>query len=138
MISSRRRFRAGLGRRHRAAHAGVLVLAAGASGAPAGHPPRSCQLLDDLVEEARIAKADGTPARSSPHDVRRSLTTEAVASGLPVHHHQHCGPRSLATTKSYLAIYGQAVIDPTRARGGEGWAGLSSTSRRFGWRRCWL
>ncbi|MGB7979604.1 MAG: site-specific integrase [Candidatus Nanopelagicales bacterium] len=74
------------------------------------------QLLDDLVEQARIANPDGTPARFSPHDFRRIFATEAVASGLPVHiTAKILGHASLATTQSYLAIYDQDVIEHHRA-----------------------
>jgi hypothetical protein len=73
-------------------------------------------LLDRTVALAGLAGADRRPLRFTPHDFRRILVTEAVATGLPVHiAAKLLGHESLATTQAYVAVYDQDVIDHHRA-----------------------
>ena len=74
------------------------------------------KLLDELVTTAKITNNGGTPAKFSPHDFRRIFATEAVASGLPVHiTAKILGHDSIATTRTYAAVYDQDVIEHHRA-----------------------
>ena len=73
-------------------------------------------ILDRAVARAGLADVDGTPLRFTPHDFRRIFVTELVNSGLPIHIGAALlGHLSLDTTRGYVAVYPDQVIDHFQA-----------------------
>ena len=74
------------------------------------------RLLVILANNADLRDIDGQLLRFTPHDFRRIFVTDSVANGLPVHIAQQLlGHLDLNTTRGYLAVYPQQVIDHYRA-----------------------
>jgi integrase len=69
-------------------------------------------ILDRAVAHARLVDVDGAALRFTPHDFRRIFITELVNSGLPIHIGAALlGHLSLETTRGYVAIYPEQVIE---------------------------
>jgi integrase len=69
-------------------------------------------ILDRAVAHARLVDVDGGTLRFTPHDFRRIFITELVNSGLPIHIGAALlGHLSLETTRGYVAVYPEQVIE---------------------------
>lgn len=67
--------------------------------------------LNRTAERAGLVDVDGQPVRFTPHDFRRSFTTDVVNAGLPIHIAAAIlGHGDLDTTRGYTAVYPDEVI----------------------------
>ena len=74
------------------------------------------RLLVMLADNADLRDVTGELLRFTAHDFRRIFVTDSVANGLPVHIAQQLlGHLDLNTTRGYLAVFPQQVIDHYRA-----------------------
>lgn len=81
---------------------------------PIGGPPVR-ELVAAALGGSGITDASGRPLRFTPHDFRRIFVTDAILHGMPPHIAQLVvGPRDLATTMGYKAVYPEEVINSHR------------------------
>lgn len=74
-------------------------------------PGTIAAMLSNLVARAEMTDANGEQIHVTPHDFRRVFTTEALASGLPIHIvAKLLGHTSVVTTQGYAAVYDEDLM----------------------------
>ncbi|PXY17781.1 integrase [Prauserella flavalba] len=74
------------------------------------------KLINLVLAASGLTDAADEPLAYTPHDFRKIFTSEAVASGLPVHIAARLlGHHHISTTESYLAVFQEDLIRSYRA-----------------------
>jgi hypothetical protein len=74
------------------------------------------KLINLVLAASGLKDTAGQPLAYTPHDFRRIFTSEAVASGLPIHIAARLlGHHHVSTTESYLAVFQEGLIRSYRA-----------------------